>query len=288
MKHRLGIIGKGYWGSKVINYVGDYFECVYYIGSNTKDISILMGDDTVKNVMILTPIETHYDLCLLALRNGKNVFCEKPITLYTDQAEELKFLADKNKLKLAVDYTFTFSKSIKAIASLREVLGPVRYYEMNSKHLGRFMEYDVYWLLSSHYLAVLDMFEDISKLHFTKIDRLYNNNVCTTGALLFESGRIETSLNYSGKDATAIFYFDNATIHYDPTSDAPNSLKLVNYNTKYKALPSDLIDAVINFNFDEKNNLKNAVEYFCNLINNKVGSNIDTAIKITDILENIV
>lgn len=287
MKPKIGIIGRGYWGSKVINYVDSYFDCVYYIGSKESDILALMEDNTVKNVMILTPIETHYGLCKLALNNYKNVFCEKPITLHTDQAFELKELAEANGLKLAVEYTFTFSKAINIVKDLTLKFGPVKYYEMNSKHLGRFMEHNVYWLLASHYLAVLDMFEDISKIEFIKRDRLFNGKVCTTGTLEFDKGRIETSLNYTGKDSTSTFYFDGATIRYNPTLLPPDSLVLTCYDYTYKALPPELINYSDSFNVDEQHNLANAIRYFYNLINNKAISNIDTAIKVTHILEDV-
>lgn len=288
LKPKIGIIGKGYWGSKVINYIDEYFDCKYYIGNNKQDLNTLMSDTSVKNVMIITPIETHYNLCKLSLNHNKNVFCEKPITLYTEQANELKEMAESNGLKFAVEYTHTFSKSIKKMRSCHiNKYGSVNYYEMNSKHLGRFMEHNVYWLLASHFLAVLDMFEDLDNFNFRSMDRLYYNDVCTTGTIEFEKGRIETSINYIGKDSNIVFYFQNATAIYNPLFPSNKTLRIIEYNNKYKALSSELINKESYMGFDESNNLRYAIKYFYDLINSDVKSNIDTAIKITHILENI-
>lgn len=287
-KPKIGVIGRGYWGSKVIRYVSDYFDCVYHIGNNKDKLNELMLDVSVNNVMIITPIETHYELCKLALIHNKNIFCEKPITLHTDQAIELKKLATSKGLILAVEYTHTFSRSIaKVLSFCVPKYGTVKYYEMNSKHLGRFMEYNVYWLLASHFLAVLDMFEDISNFNFRTIDRLYYKGVCTTGTIEFEKGRIETSVNYTGKESNAVFYFDNVTVIYNPLLLSKNSLSITEYNNKYKAVPPELIDRETYLGFDERENLKYAVKYFYDIINGKAKSNIDTAIKITRILETI-
>jgi predicted dehydrogenase len=285
-KPKIGVIGKGYWGSKVINYVNNYFECAYHIGNNEVALNMLLNDSSVNNVMIITPIETHYDLCKRSLLHNKNVFCEKPITLYTDQAVELRELAKSKGLKLAVEYTHTFSRSIAKVFSFcLPEYGKIKYYEMNSKHLGRFMEHSVYWLLASHFLAVLDMFEDLGDFNFISINRLYYNDVCTTGTIEFEKGRIETSVNYTGKESNVVFYFENATVIYNSLLSEGKTLRITEYNNKYKAVSSELINKEVYGGFDESNNLKYAMEYFYKVISGKALSNIDTAIKITHILE---
>jgi len=287
MYTKVALIGDGYWGSKIKNYIPQFFELQYIVDSKF-DKSILWNDKEVEAVFVVTPIETHYDIVKEALLNNKHVFCEKPITLETAQAEELKVLAESRGLKLAVEYTFTFSKAIEKILSYCVgKYGPVLYYEFNSKHLGRFMEHNVYWLLASHFLAVLDMFEDLDSFNFRAVNRLFYNNVCTTGTINFEKGRIETSVNYTGKEASATFYFKNATIIYNPTLAPDEVLKITEYNNIYKAVPPQLIDNETFTNIDESNNLKYAIEYFYDLMNGTVEGNIDTAIKVTRILENI-
>lgn len=49
----------------------------------------LLGDAEVQIVTIATPNNFHKDLSIAALRAGKNVICEKPVTLCADELEEI-------------------------------------------------------------------------------------------------------------------------------------------------------------------------------------------------------
>ncbi len=50
------------------------------------------------SVYIASPNALHYEQSKLMLENGKNVICEKPITVTPEQLEELQQLADEKKL----------------------------------------------------------------------------------------------------------------------------------------------------------------------------------------------
>jgi len=157
---------------------------------------------------------------------------------------------------------------------------------MSSKHLGRFLKYDVYWLLASHYLAVLDRIVDLDTLDFTFNDYVFNGEICTTGSLFFRGsllGRVDVSVNYPKKDLSIVLYGDKGTIQFNPLIE--KSLFITLYNRRYAALPEELISSCREYSYDESNNLRFAMEYFDKLIDGKVLSNVDTAIKITKILQ---
>jgi predicted dehydrogenase len=150
----LALIGYGYWGQKVIKYLPRLFDVKWTCTSKT-DLGQVWPD--IEAVMIATPIDTHFDLALQAIHKGKHVFVEKPLAMNTANAVLLKAEAERMGVKLAVDYTQTFSKGIqKAVELVKESGGP-RFIEMSTKNLGRFKPYSVYWLLASHWLSVLDM-----------------------------------------------------------------------------------------------------------------------------------
>ncbi len=283
-KQKTALIGTGYWGSKLRNYIPKYFKLVYEANSKS-DLDIIWRDNTIKSVIIATPIETHYELCKYALNSGKHVFCEKPITLHYHEAQELITLAENKNLKICVDYVQTFSPAIIKIKKLLLDLSPIEYIEMSTKHLGRFMGQDVYRLLASHHLSILGLFLDISKINVVNKNHICYNGSCTTGTLFFDNGRIDVSLNFSGKDMQMTLYGVDWVIKYTPLEK--NSVCFVKYNKKFKALPDELIDKELVFNYDEKNNLKFALEYFSNVIKGKAISNIITSAYITKILENI-
>ena len=152
------------------------------------------------------------------------------------------------------------------------------------------MNFDVFWLLASHHLSVLDMFVDISTLTFESRFDVKNNShpkykdLCTTGSLYANNFvRIDVSLNYPGKEMLMTIYGSKGTIQYNPLSK--KSVKMTLYNKGYASLPPKLTDYEVSFRFNEMNNLSHALTYFKNLIEGRERSNVDRAIKITDILE---
>ncbi|MEM4261008.1 MAG: hypothetical protein QXG00_07240, partial [Candidatus Woesearchaeota archaeon] len=97
-----------------------------------------------------------------------------------------------------------------------------------------------------------------------------------------DKARIDVSLNYYPKEFYINFYGDNFLARYNPMDNEP--FVIIEYDKKYKKLSDELVTNKISYNFDEKNNLRNSIEYFKNLLEGKEKSNLKTAIKITKIL----
>lgn len=287
-KPKVALIGSGYWGSIIKKYISSYFELKYVADSNF-DKSIIWKDEEVSAVIIATPIETHYQITKEALINDKHVLVEKPIALKYDESIELREIAKSKELKICVEYTQTFSPSIiQCVTTAKELEGPL-YIEMSVKHLGRFMPCDVYWLLASHQLSILDMVCNLDEFSFYNEDHLFHNGLCTTGTVYFNNnekkikGRIDISTNFPGKEVMINFYGDNATIQYNPL--AKNSVRTTYYDKKYKSLPSALtINEIIN-DYDENHNLEHSIRYFHDVMLNARKQNIDRAVRITRTLE---
>ncbi len=68
------------------------FEVIY-----EKDIDVI-NDEEIDIVLILTQPQFHYELCKMALEGGKNVYCEKPLSLNREQGLEIKKLAEEKGL----------------------------------------------------------------------------------------------------------------------------------------------------------------------------------------------
>jgi predicted dehydrogenase len=94
-----------------------------------------------------------------ALRAGKHVLVEKPITQTSLQAQALIEEADKRRLTLAVDHTFIYTAAVR---KLREIvtsgdLGRPYYYDSERINLGLFQsDVNVIWDLAVHDLAILN------------------------------------------------------------------------------------------------------------------------------------
>jgi len=89
---KVHIIGKGKWGSIIENAISDMVEFVNPYEADW--------------VIISTPNDLHYEQTLFWLSQGKNVFCEKPLTLTSESLDSLYELADDNEVKLYVDDVF--------------------------------------------------------------------------------------------------------------------------------------------------------------------------------------
>ena len=59
-------------------------------------------------VVVVTPAQTHFPLCLEFLAAGKDVFVEKPLTLVSREARRLTELAEKRRRILQVGHIFRF------------------------------------------------------------------------------------------------------------------------------------------------------------------------------------
>lgn len=89
---KVHIIGKGKWGSIIENAISNMVEFVNPYEADW--------------VIISTPNDLHYEQTLFWLSQGKNVFCEKPLTLTSESLDSLYELADDNEVKLYVDDVF--------------------------------------------------------------------------------------------------------------------------------------------------------------------------------------
>ena len=64
-------------------------------------------------VAIVTPNHMHFPPAKLALENGFNVICDKPITLTLDEATELKTVIDKSGKTFALTHNYTGNSMVK-------------------------------------------------------------------------------------------------------------------------------------------------------------------------------
>ena len=179
----VGVIGYGYWGPNLVrNFVGDPGTRVVavcdrspqrlaevgrrYPGVATvTDPSDLFRNQDVDAVAIATPVDSHFDLALAALRAGKHVLVEKPIASTSDQAARLIEEAARRNLVLLVDHTFVFTGAVNKIRDVMRdgSFGKLQYYDSTRVNLGLFQhDVNVMWDLAVHDLSIMDYVIDVS------------------------------------------------------------------------------------------------------------------------------
>jgi predicted dehydrogenase len=82
------------------------------------DYKVALADPEVEAVYVLTPNYAHYTVTMDALRAGKHVFCEKPITVNYKLSCEMAEEANKRGLMLNIGVCNRYHKSVEMLEQL--------------------------------------------------------------------------------------------------------------------------------------------------------------------------
>lgn len=81
------------YAEKAVAYAANYGFKKWYSSYDE-----LLSDKDIDVVYVATPMASHFENCVTALEKGKNVLCEKTVTLNSEQLNTLLSLAKKNNL----------------------------------------------------------------------------------------------------------------------------------------------------------------------------------------------
>src|SRR5207302_5380824 len=173
----IGVVVCGYWGPNLLRnfaeneaaelrWICDLDETRltamarrYPSVQSTGDYRRLLADPVLEALAVVTPVATHFQIAKEALRAGKHVLVEKPLTTTAGEAEELIDLAERNGRTLMVDHTFVYTgavRKMKEIVSSAE-LGDLLYFDSVRINLGLFQrDINVLWDLAPHDLSIMD------------------------------------------------------------------------------------------------------------------------------------
>jgi predicted dehydrogenase len=174
---RVGVIGYGYWGPNIVRNFAElpdarvtrvadlHAERLARVATRYPSIQVgtdhadVINDSSVDAVVIATPVQSHFDLGMAALRAGKHVWMEKPLAATSGQAASLLDEAERRRLTLMVDHTFVFTPAVQKMRELTRggELGDIQYYDSVRINLGLFQhDVNVLWDLAVHDLSIMD------------------------------------------------------------------------------------------------------------------------------------
>lgn len=174
---KVGVIGHGYWGPNLVrNFMAAKGSSVTAVCDQREErlaalrkvyptlktytkASDLISDTSVDAVVIATPVSSHVELAMAALKAGKHVLVEKPLAPSSDSASALIDEAAKRDLVLLVDHTFVYTDAVRKIRELiaSGQLGEIYYYDAVRVNLGLFQhDVNVIWDLAIHDLSIMD------------------------------------------------------------------------------------------------------------------------------------
>ena len=124
-----------------------------------KDYGELLRDASIDAIVIATPVSSHFELGMAALKAGKHVLIEKPLAANAVQATQLIEEAVTRKRVLMVDHTFVYTAAVRKIRELitGNALGDIYYYDAVRVNLGLFQhDVNVIWDLAIHDLSIME------------------------------------------------------------------------------------------------------------------------------------
>lgn len=174
---KIGVIGYGYWGPNLVRNFAETpgmsvasvadldskkLEIVQkrYPGvQTTKRFKDLLENKDIDAIAIATPVSTHFELGMAALKAGKHLWLEKPMAETSEQAQKLVDEAAKRNLVLIVDHTFTYTGAVRRMGDMVKTgeLGDILYYDSTRINLGLFQrDVNVISDLAVHDFSILD------------------------------------------------------------------------------------------------------------------------------------
>lgn len=173
----IGVIGYGYWGPNLVRNFSEVSGALvhsvadldsskldtvkrrYPSINTTNDCMRVIHDGTIDAVAIATPVSTHFELAMAALKAGKHVWIEKPMAETSLQARKLVEEAERRNRVLLVDHTFIYTGAVRKMAEIvgSGELGKVYYYDAVRVNLGLFQrDVNVISDLAVHDFSILD------------------------------------------------------------------------------------------------------------------------------------
>jgi predicted dehydrogenase len=128
---KIGVLGAGHLGRihiRLLKNIAD-FELIGFYDPNDENANIAIDEFQVKRfsselelinscdaIDIVTPTIHHYNCALIALKNSKHLFIEKPITNTLDEAKKLIRLIHEANVKVQVGHVERFNPAFTAAA----------------------------------------------------------------------------------------------------------------------------------------------------------------------------
>lgn len=173
---RVAVIGYGYWGPNLARNIAantgsrlvaigdlsakrlEHARAVHPSADLTTDIRSLLARADIDAVAIATPPETHRELAVEALEQGKHVLVEKPLATSVVDARAMAEAARRCDRTLMVDHTFLFTGAVRRLKAYISTgsLGEIYYFDSTRINLGLFRtNANVIWDLAPHDISIM-------------------------------------------------------------------------------------------------------------------------------------
>jgi UDP-2-acetamido-3-amino-2,3-dideoxy-glucuronate N-acetyltransferase len=202
----VAVVGVGYWGKNLVrnfHELGALFSLCDdrpIVEANCReqyenvkfclDYGSVLSDPSVHAVALATPAISHYEMAKAALKAGKDVLVEKPLSIDVGHGEELVELARAQGRILMVGHILRYHPAILKLQELVQdgTLGKINYLYSNRLNIGKIRtEENILWSFAPHDISV----------KLSLLNEMPNRVACNGGAYL-SPGVTDVTLSHFG------------------------------------------------------------------------------------------
>lgn len=165
-------VGCGYWGKNLVRNFAELGALIAVVdddqaaaakmaaqhGVLAKTLAEVLNDPSITAISFATPAATHADLALQAIKAGKHVFVEKPLSLDVAEAQNVVDAAQEAGRILMVGHLLQYHPIFLALRNLvtSGKLGNIKYVYSNRLSLGKLRtEENVLWSFAPHDISMV-------------------------------------------------------------------------------------------------------------------------------------
>ena len=185
---KVAVVGAGHWGPNLIGNFHNHgnSEVVWVVDQNesrlnvvrtrfpdikvSSDLASVLDDPNVEAVVVATPTTTHYDITTAALRAGKHVLVEKPLSDTVEKSIAMHELAQQVGKILMVGHVFVYNAAAQLAKQYitNQELGRVYYISMVRTNLGPIrVDVNAAFDLAAHDISLASYWLDAEPLSVT-------------------------------------------------------------------------------------------------------------------------
>ena len=151
---RTAVVGLGWWGGELIERISasPRFHAVAGVDPTPNGTKLAMlnahdmrhettldpvlGDSGIDAVMLATPHLLHAEQCMDVLASGKELYCEKPLTLKAEDAEKVVETCRRQNQVLGLGHVRRFETAYERVQQILDdgILGQLLFFEANMSH----------------------------------------------------------------------------------------------------------------------------------------------------------
>jgi predicted dehydrogenase len=178
----VALIGCGQWGLNYLRVFAEFSDCKLVAACDlsderraeaqsrdpglrvSADVDSILADASIDAVIVATQARHHFEVAMPALLAGKDLLVEKPMTVDTGEARQLRDVALERGRILMVGHIFRYNAAIQHMAQLitSGAIGDIEYLNFTRTNLGPIRtDVNAVYDLMTHDLSILLYFLNV-------------------------------------------------------------------------------------------------------------------------------